>query len=100
MGDWWPQGSEAEIVGDTTAVQVATAEWARTFDALSRAGLPVTLAGTDVRVADVPAAQVEQALAAAEIRAEVRAVPATIEERMTVLAAAAGRADVLSRGRG
>ncbi len=80
------QGSEAEIVGNTTAVQVATAEWARTFDALSRAGLPVTLAGTDVRVADVPAAQVEQALAAAEIPAEVRAVPATIEERMTVLA--------------
>jgi ABC-2 type transport system ATP-binding protein/ribosome-dependent ATPase len=84
------QGSEAEIVGDTTAVQVATAEWARTFDALSRAGLPVTLAGTDVRVADVPAAQVEQALAAAEIPAEVRAVPATIEERMTVLAGQLG----------
>ena len=84
------EGSETEIVGDTTAVQVATAEWARTFDALSRAGLPVTLAGTDVRVADIPAAEVERALAAAEIEAEVRAVPATIEERMTVLAAQLG----------
>lgn len=84
------QGNEGEIVGDTTAVQVATDAWARTFDALSRAGLPVTLAGTDVRVADVPAAQVEQALAAAGIAAEVRAVPATIEERMTVLAGQLG----------
>lgn len=84
------QGSEAEIVGDTTAFRVASDQWARTFDALSRAGLPVTLSGTDVRVADVPAAEVESALAAAGLTADVSAVPATIEERMTVLAARLG----------
>ena len=84
------QGSEAEIVGDTTAFQVTSDQWTRTFDALSRAGLPVTLAGTDVRVADVPAAEVESALAAAGLTADVSAVPATIEERMTVLAARLG----------
>ncbi len=81
------QGSEAQIVGDTTAVVVVTEQWALTFDALSRAGLPVTLSGTDVRVADVGAADVERALAAAGIAGQVHAVPATIEERMTVLAA-------------
>jgi ABC-2 type transport system ATP-binding protein/ribosome-dependent ATPase len=84
------QGSEAEIIGDTTAVRVSTDQWARTFDELSRAGMPVTLAGTDVRVADIPAGQVEAALAAADIAAQVHAVPATIEERMTVLAAQLG----------
>ena len=51
------------------------------------AGLPVTLAGTDVRVADVPAVDVRSALDHAEVIAEVREVAATIEERMTVLAA-------------
>ncbi len=80
------QGSEAQIVGDTTAVEVATDQWARTFDALSRAGLPVTLAGTRVRVADVPAQQVHAALADAGLEGRVHSVPATIEERMTVLA--------------
>lgn len=82
------QGSEAQIVGGTTAVQVSAGDWAAAFDALSRAGLPVTLSGTHVRVADVPAEQVAHALAAAGVDGRVRAVPATIEERMTVLAGA------------
>lgn len=82
------QGSEADIVAGTTAVEVSTPDWTRAFDALGAAGLPVTLAGTAVRVADVPVARIRQALADAAVPAEVRQVPATIEERMTVLAAA------------
>ncbi len=50
------------------------------------AGLPVTLAGTDVRVADVPPERVARELADAGVTGQVQAVPATIEERMTVLA--------------
>lgn len=80
------QGSEAEVVGPTTAVQVHVSDWARAFDVLRAAGLPVTLAGTDVRVADVPADQVLAALRAAGLTADVRTVPATIEERMVTLA--------------
>jgi ABC-2 type transport system ATP-binding protein len=83
-------GSEAQIVGTTHAVQVSVDEWARAFDVLGAAGLPVTLAGTTVRVADVPADRVEQVLADAGLVARVESVPATIEERMTVLALAAG----------
>ena len=87
-------GSEAQVVGGTTAVRVRVADWARAFDVLSAAGLPVTLAGTSVRVADVPAEEVSRVLAGAGMAAEVEVVPATIEERMTVLAIAAGLAAV------
>lgn len=81
-------GSEADIIGGTTAVQVTTSDWAAAFAALTAAGLPVTLAGTDVRVADRGAQEVAAALSAAGLRGEVAAVPATIEERMTVLSQA------------
>lgn len=81
-------GSEADIIGGTTAVQVTTSDWAAAFAALTAAGLPVTLAGTDVRVADRQAAEVSAALSAAGLLGEVVAVPATIEERMTVLSQA------------
>jgi hypothetical protein len=79
-------------VATTHAVRVSVDQWARAFDVLGAAGLPVTLAGTTVRVADVPAARVEQVLADAGMVARVESVPATIEERMTVLAAAAPEA--------
>lgn len=88
------EGSEAQVVGGTTAVRVRVADWSRAFDVLSAAGLPVTLAGTSVRVADVPAEEVSRVLEGAGLTAEVEVVPATIEERMTVLAIAAGLAAV------
>ena len=44
------------------------------------------LAGRDVRVADADAGQVRMVLAAAGVMADVVGVPATIEERMMVLA--------------
>jgi ABC-2 type transport system ATP-binding protein len=82
------QGSEADIIGSTTAVAVTTGEWARAFAVLNDAGQPVMLAGRDVRVADADAGQVRRILAAAGISADVVGVPATIEERMMVLARA------------
>ncbi len=84
------QGSEEEVVAGTTAVRVRVDDWAAAFDVLSEAGLPVTLAGTDVRVAGVEAPLVHRALAGVGLSARVESVPATIEERMTLLAAAAG----------
>ena len=81
------QGGEEELVAGTTAVRVDVEDWAAAFDVLSRADLPVTLAGTAVRVAGRASADVQQVLAAAGIHAGVQDVPATIEERMTLLAA-------------
>jgi ABC-2 type transport system ATP-binding protein/ribosome-dependent ATPase len=81
------EGSEAEIVGGTTAVRVHVGDWARAFEVLASAGLPVSLDGTDVRVADVSADRVAAALAQAGLAGELESVPATIEERMSVLAA-------------
>ncbi|MGY4645799.1 ABC transporter ATP-binding protein [Cellulomonas sp. URHB0016] len=78
-------GSERDIIGDTTAVEVRTERWQETFVALDAAGLPVTLAGRHVRVADVPAAAVRHVLDDAGVDAQVVDVPATLEEAMTAL---------------
>lgn len=83
------QGSEQQVVAGTTAVLVESGDWAQAFQVLTRAGLPVTLAGTAVRVAGVDAAQVRTALTSAGLPGQVSAVPATIEERMTLLAGTA-----------
>lgn len=80
------QGSERDIIGDTRALAVRTDDWATAFSALDRAGLPVTLDGRSVRVADSSVESVRTALAATGTEARVEPVPATIEERMLVLA--------------
>ena len=80
------QGSEADIVGSTTAVAVHTGDWARAFGALNAAGAPVMLAGRAIRVANADPAALAEVLTAAGIEATLEAVPATIEERMLVLA--------------
>jgi len=82
------QGSEADIIGPPTAIAIRTNDWARAFAVLNQAGQPVMLAGRDVRVADADADQVRAVLADAGMTAEVFGVPATIEERMMVLARA------------
>ena len=69
-------------------VAVRTSDWARAFAVLNEAGQPVMLAGRDVRVADADADQVRAVLTEAGVSAEVVGVPATIEERMMVLARA------------
>jgi ABC-2 type transport system ATP-binding protein len=82
------QGSEADVIGDTRALAVRTDDWAGAFTALNAARLPVILDGRAVRVADTSLDDVRSALAAARMTAEVTPVPATIEERMLVLARA------------
>ncbi|TMQ89729.1 ABC transporter ATP-binding protein, partial [Actinomadura soli] len=78
-------GSEADIIGTTTSVEVeSTADWARAFAVLNDAGLPVTLAGRKVRVPDTRTEDVRAALRAADLEAELRQVPATLEEKMAV----------------
>jgi len=84
------QGSEADIIGTTTAVAIHTSSWARAFAVLNEAGQPVMLAGRDVRVADADAGQVRTILADAGVTADVVGVPATIEERMMVLSHSPG----------
>lgn len=80
-------GSEADLVAGTTAVEVDCADWAAAFAALQSAGQPVTLTGRSVRVANADPAALSEILAAAQVSAQLRSVPATIEERMVVLAA-------------
>jgi ABC-type multidrug transport system ATPase subunit len=80
------QGSEADIIGDTTAIAVRTDDWATTFAALNAAGVPVILDGRAVRVADTDPVRLREILDAAGIAATIVPVPATIEERMLVLA--------------
>jgi ABC-2 type transport system ATP-binding protein len=82
------QGSEADIIGSTTAVAVHTGDWAQAFAALNAVGAPVMLAGRSIRVANASPAELEQVLSAAGIQASLQPVPATIEERMLVLARA------------
>ena len=80
------QGSEADIVGSTRAVAVRTGDWALAFAALNAAGVPVMLAGRAIRVANADPAELAVVLQAAGIQASLEPVPATIEERMLVLA--------------
>lgn len=80
------QGSERDVVGDTRALAVRTHDWASAFSALDRAGLPVTLDGRSVRVAGSSVEAVRAALAGTSPDARIEPVPATIEERMLVLA--------------
>ena len=79
------EGSEADIIGSTTAVAVSTGDWARAFAALNAAGAPVMLAGRAIRVANADPAELAEVLTAAGIEASVQPVPATIEERMLML---------------
>ena len=83
------QGSEADIVGSTTAVAVHTSDWAQAFAALNAAGAPVMLEGRAIRVANASPAKLQEVLNAAGIEATMQPVPATIEERMLVLGRAA-----------
>lgn len=81
-------GSERDIIGTTTAVKVGTRDWARAFEILNDAGVPATLAGKNVRVANTDPRHVQHALANAGIPADISEVPATLEEKMTILAPA------------
>lgn len=91
------QGSEADIVGSTTAIAVHTNDWAAAFEALNAAGAPVVLAGRAIRVADAEPEQLKRILADAGIEATFEPVPATIEERMLILATSTASASADQR---
>lgn len=80
------RGSEADIVGDTAVVLVETPNWQEAFAALDAAGLPVTLAGTAVRVVGLTPERVADVLRPAGVDGHARPVAATIDERMVLLA--------------
>ena len=79
------EGSVDDIVGSTTAVQIDTDNWADAFAALAAHDMPVALSGTHVRVSDSDADVVGSILVAAQVRASVDVVPATLEEKMTAI---------------
>jgi ABC-2 type transport system ATP-binding protein/ribosome-dependent ATPase len=80
------QGTVADIVDGTSTVAVASADWASAFEVLTGAGCAVNLDGREVRVIDPDIPFVQATLAEHGIAASLRPVPATIEERMTMLA--------------
>jgi ABC-2 type transport system ATP-binding protein/ribosome-dependent ATPase len=80
------EGSESDIVGDTRVVAVRSGSWQQAFDVLHGADLPVMLAGTTVRVVDADHDEVARMLADSGVQATVEPVPASIDERMVVLA--------------
>ncbi len=80
------RGTEAEVVGNMEAIQVTTPAWREAFAALSATGSLVTLDGRTVRVVDQSTGQVHDAIDPIDASAIVTAVPATIDERMAVLA--------------
>jgi ABC-2 type transport system ATP-binding protein len=80
------QGTAAEIVGTRRVVSVQAESWSAAFGALTRAGLPVALAGRGLRVPGADPAAVRAALG--DLAAQVRQVPATLEERFFELASA------------
>jgi hypothetical protein len=80
------EGSETDIIAGTTAVAVRTDDWAAAFAPLNAASQPVMLAGRTIRVADGDPDELRGILTGAGLSASFEAVPATIEERMVILA--------------
>jgi ABC-2 type transport system ATP-binding protein/ribosome-dependent ATPase len=82
------RGTEAEIVGGLTAIQVTAESWSDAFNALAGTGTLVTLSGRSVRVIDATRAEVDRTLHDTGITATIETFPATIDERMASLARA------------
>jgi ABC-2 type transport system ATP-binding protein len=83
------QGTTAQIVGTRQVLSVQAESWSAAFDALTRAGLPVALAGRGLRVPEADPAAVRAALG--HLTAQVSQVPATLEERFFELVSAEGQ---------
>jgi len=79
-------GSEADIVDGMHAVEVSTPRWREAFAALSAPGEIVTLDGRAVRILSRSVDDVRAVVAPIDGSAVISAVPATIDERMAVLA--------------
>ena len=74
-----------DIIGDATAVEVRSADWAAGFTALDAAGLAVTLSGRTVRVAESSPSHVRALLRQAGIEADLAEVPGTLDETMLAI---------------
>ncbi|MDO5081630.1 ATP-binding cassette domain-containing protein [Buchananella hordeovulneris] len=74
------EGSLRDIVGRRTAVLVSAADWRAAFRCLRRAGLPVLLAGNQLRVPGVEPEEVAALLEDLPGGAEVAQVPAQLAE--------------------
>ncbi len=85
------EGTQASIVGRRRAVEVRCARWAAAFAALQRAGLDAALVGDTLRVPEAQAGGVRAALDAAGLAADLRDVPATLEETFVGLVRAGSR---------
>lgn len=78
-------GTITDIIGDLQAVEVTAPHWQQAFSILDRTGPPVTLAGRTIRVLGIDADAVRTALDHAAVPAEIRTVPATLDETMVLL---------------
>ncbi len=78
-------GPLSEIVGGHSVLAVRTPDWPSAFRALEDARLPVSLAGTDLRVASSDPRPARRALAQAGIDAQVSTVPASFAETFVLL---------------
>jgi ABC-2 type transport system ATP-binding protein/ribosome-dependent ATPase len=78
-------GTIDEIIGGRRAATVETEEWRNAYDTLRSANMPVTLVGTQVRVAEASTDEVRAALHARRVHATVADAPATLEETMLLI---------------
>ena len=84
-------GTHADIVAGRTCVELRTDDWAAAFSALDTAGEPVALCGRRLRVPGAEPAALMMILQARGVDADLRKVPATLEEVFVDLARAGGR---------
>lgn len=84
-------GTQTEIIGNASALQVTTDAWAEAFQALTAANILVTLDGRTIRAVDADTAAISAALDIAHIDATLKEVPSTLEERMASIATATTR---------
>jgi ABC-2 type transport system ATP-binding protein/ribosome-dependent ATPase len=78
-------GTMEEIIGDRRTVIVHTTAWSAAYDTLRATKMAVTLAGTQVRVADGSIDQVQAQLDVAGVYATLVEAPATLEETMLLI---------------
>src|SRR5205814_6236610 len=83
------RGTVPDIIAGHTAVQVDTESWEQAFKALTDAGMTVLLAGRSVRLPDAAPRDVQHALDAAGLTAQISEAPSTLDERLVTLAQAA-----------
>jgi ABC-type multidrug transport system ATPase subunit len=79
------EGTVTDIIGDLTATEVTADDWQRSLDALTEAGLSVSLRGRTLRVLGSDADTIGDALRAHGIDAIAEQRAATLEEAFQVL---------------